>query len=256
MLVFGAGKLIAVPTTDALGQPIANPTPVAIAVLQDVSVDFDFETKTLHGEKQFAVAIARGKAKIGWKAKSGDFNGAALGSLFLGAQPTAARKAAVIEEAKVIPDATTLTLAIAPPDSGVFVMDLGITNALTGVALTRVASNPGAGQYSIAIATGVATYSFAAADKGTPVLASYEYSIATSAGSSLYTISNNLMGYTPTFSAIFFNKYNGKTLAMKLNACVLSKLALPFKNDDFTQNDLDAEAFADASSSVGYICQY
>lgn len=255
MITFGAGKLIAVPTQDASGNAIINPTPVAIAILQDVSVDFNFETKTLHGEKQFAVAVARGKAKIGWKAKSGDFNGAALGSLFLGSQPTASRKAAVIDEAKTIPAAAgPYTITIVPPNSGVFVADLGVINAATGAPLTRVASAPATGQYSLAVATGV--YTFASADAGVPVLISHEYSIATSAGSSLFAISNNLMGYTPMFSAIFYNQYAGKTLAMKLNSNVLGKLALPFKNDDFTTNDMDAEAFADASGSVGYICQY
>lgn len=255
MITFGAGKLIAVPTQDASGAVIANPTPVAIAILQDVSVDFDFETKILHGEKQFPVAVARGKAKIGWKAKSGDFNGAALGSLFLGSNPTASRKAAVIDEAKTVPAAAgPYTVTITPPSSGVFVADLGVINAATGVSMTRVASAPATGQYSLNVATGV--YTFAAADASMAVLISYEYSIASSPTSNLFAISNNLMGYTPTFSAIFYNQYAGKTLAMKLNQCVLGKLALPFKNDDFTTNDMDAEAFADASGSVGYICQY
>jgi len=255
MITFGAGKLIAVPTQDAAGAVIANPTPVAIAILQDVSVDFDFETKILHGEKQFPVAVARGKAKIGWKAKSGDFNGAALGSLFLGSSPTASRKAAVIDEAKTVPAAAgPYTVTITPPSSGVFVADLGVINAATGVPMTRVASAPATGQYSLNVGTGV--YTFAAADASVAVLISYEYSIASSPASNLFTISNNLMGYTPTFSAIFYNQYAGKTLAMKLNQCVLGKLALPFKNDDFTTNDMDAEAFADASGSVGYICQY
>lgn len=255
MIVFGSGKLIAIPTTDALGNTIAVPTPIAIAVLQDVSVDFDFETKTLHGEKQFAIAVARGKAKIGWKAKSGDFSGAALGSLLLGSTPAASRKAVVIDEAKTIPAAAgPYTLTITPPNSGIFVADLGVINAATGAPMARVASAPATGQYSLVVATGV--YTFAAADASVPVLISHEYSIASSTTSSLYAITNNLMGYTPTFSAIFYNQYAGKTLAMKLNSNVLGKLAVPFKSDDFTTNDLDAEAFADASGSVGYICQY
>lgn len=251
MILFGAGKLIAVPTTDAAGNAIAVPTPVTVAVLQDVSVDFDYETKTLHGEKQFAVAVARGKAKIGWKAKTGDFDSAALGSLLLGSQPTTARKAAVIDFAASIP-ATPFAVTITPPDSGTFVADLGVTNALTGVALTRVASAPATGQYSLT--NGV--YTFAAADTLKPVLISYEYTKANDTTSKLFAISNNLMGYTPTFSALFYNEYMGKKLVMKLNANVMGKQGLPFKNDDFTMTDFDAEAFADASGSVGYICQY
>lgn len=253
MILFGAGKLIAVPTTDAAGNAIAVPTPVAVAVLQDVSVDIDYETKTLHGEKQFAVAVARGKAKISWKAKTGNFDAAALGSLLLGAQPAASRKSAVIDSAFTIP-ATPFTTTIAPPDTGTFVADLGVTSALTGVALTRVASAPATGQYSLNAATGI--YTFAAADTLKQVLISYEYSKAVDASSQLFSITNNLMGYTPTFSALFYNEYMGKKLVMKLNANVMGKQGLPFKNDDFTMTDFDAEAFADASGSVGYICQY
>lgn len=255
MIQFGAGKLIAVPTADALGNPIAVPTPVAVAILQDVSVDFDYETKTLHGEKQYAVAIGRGKAKISWKAKSGDFNGGILGSLFLGATPSASRKAAVIDEADIIPSSPgPYTITIVPPASGVFVADLGVFNATTGAPMTRVDSSPATGQYSVVPATGV--YTFAAADADVPVLISHEYSIASSATSELFTMSNQLMGYTPTFSAIFFNQFAGKTTVMKLTQNVLGKLSRPQKNDDFTMTDMDAESFADSSGSVGYICQY
>lgn len=255
MIQFGAGKLIAVPTADALGNPIAIPTPVAVAVLQDVSVDFDFETKTLHGEKQFAVAVARGKAKIGWKAKAGDFNGGLLGSLFMGATASASRKGAVVDEAKIIPAAAgPYTITIAPPASGVFAADMGVYNATTGAPMTRVASAPATGQYSLVVATGV--YTFAAADASVPVLISYEYTIASSVGSELFNISNNLMGYTPTFSALFYTPYAGKTMVLKLNSNVLGKLSLPRKNDDFTLTDMDAESFADASGNVGYVCLY
>jgi hypothetical protein len=252
MILFGAGKLIAVPTTDAAGNAIAVPTPVTIAVLQDVSVDFDFETKTLHGEKQFAVAVARGKAKIGWKAKTGDFSAAALGSLLLGAQPTASRKGAVIDFATAVPASSPYTITIAPPDTGTFVADLGVTDVLTGKPLTRVATAPATGQYSLS----AGVYTFAAADTGKGLLISYEYSKASDTTSQLFAITNNLMGYTPTFSALFFNEYMGKKLVMKLNANVMGKQGLPFKNDDFTMSDFDAEAFADVSGSVGYICQY
>jgi hypothetical protein len=252
MITFGAGKLICLPIQDAAGNPITTPTPVAIAILQDVSVDFDFETKTLHGEKQFPVAVARGKAKIGWKAKSGDFSAAALGALFLGNQPTAVRKSAVIDEPKIVPAVTTFAVTVVPPSTGTFVADMGVTNGATGAIMTRVASAPATGQYSL---TGAA-YTFAAVDANLPVLISYEYLIAASPTSQLFAISNNLMGYTPTFAALFYNMYQGKTLVMKLNANVMGKLALPFKNDDFTMNDLDAEAFADAAGSVGYITQY
>ena len=177
MITFGAGKLIAVPTQDASGAAIANPTPVAVAVLQDVSVDIDYETKTLHGEKQFPVAIGRGKAKISWKAKSGDFKGAVLGSLLLGAGALAQRKGVVIDEAKTIPTPSgPYTVTITPPATGTFVADLGVIDVLTGTPMKRVASAPATGEYSLA----GAVYTFAAADAGKAVLISHEYSVASS----------------------------------------------------------------------------
>jgi hypothetical protein len=252
MITFGAGKLIAVPTLDALGNPVTA-TPVAVAVLQDVSVDLDFETKTLYGERQFPVAVGRGKGKITWKAKSGDFTAGVLGSLLLGSSPTAARRGVVPDSVATIP-AAPYQVTPAAPGSGTVVADLGVTDVATGQPMTRVASAPEAGQYLFNLLTRV--YTFAEEDTGKAVLITFEYSIAASPGSQLFTITNQLMGYTPTFSAVLYNQYAGKTLAMKLNNNVLGKLSLPFKNDDFTTHDLDAEAFADASGNLGYICQY
>lgn len=251
-ILFGAGKLICTPLLDAAGNAVANPTPIVVGILQDVSVDIDFESKMLHGEKQFAVAIGRGKAKIGWKAKSGDIDGRLLGSLLLGVSGAATRRAAVIDFAAAVPT-TPFQITIVPPSSGTFVADLGVIDAITGINLTRVASAPAVGQYTV---SGVGVYLFAAADVAKNMLISYEYTIASSTTSQLYNISNNLMGYTPTFSALFFNQYAGKVQVMKLTTNVLGKLSLPFKNDDFTMTDIDASSFADASGSVGYICQY
>lgn len=254
MILFGAGKLIAVPTFDALGAPIANAAPIVVGILQDVSVDISFEGKQLYGERQFPVAIGRGKGKISWKAKSGDFSGGLLGALVLGATAAKLRKAAVIDAAEVVPATGPYTVTIDPPSTGVFVSDLGVMNGLTGATMKRVGASPAIGEYSVVPATGI--YTFASQDAAIPVLVSYEYSIVDDATSSLYTLSNNLMGYTPAFAALFYNQYQGKTNVMKLNNNVVGKLSLPFKNDDFTMSDIDADASADASNQVGYICQY
>ena len=252
MIKFGAGKLIATPTMDAIGQIIVNPTPVEVAILQDVSVDFDFETKTLYGAAQFPVAVGRGKGKISWKAKTGEFKGGLLGSLFFGQTATTGRKGAVIDEVKAIPSATAYTVTVTPPSGGTFVANLGITDVTTGKAMTRVASTPTAGQYSV---TTAGVYTFSVDDKGKGILVSYEYS-ATDTGAETFQLTNQLMGYAPTFSALFYNQFNGKTQVMKLNQNILGKLSQPHKNDDFTLNDIDAESFVDSTGSLGYICMY
>ena len=132
--------------------------------------------------------------------------------------------------------------------------DIPIRRYVPGQPMKRVSTTPAAGQYTVNPATGL--YTFAVDDKGKGILVSYEYAIANSPGSETFMINNTLMGYTPSFSALFYNQFNGKTLVMKLNQSTLGKLALPFKNDDFTLTDLDAEAFADSAGQIGYISMY
>ena len=55
---------------------------------------------------------------------------------------------------------------------GAWALDCGVTYAATGAALTRVASAPGAGQYSV---SAIGVYTFAAADNGTDVSISYGF---------------------------------------------------------------------------------
>ncbi len=54
-----------------------------------------------------------------------------------------------------------------------FAVDLGVTYASSGAALTKVSSAPAAGQYSVNTVTGV--YTFAAADAGAAVKIGYSY---------------------------------------------------------------------------------
>ena len=252
MINFGVGKLIAVPTTLANGSPILLPTPVLLGTMQDVSVDLSAETKTLYGSGKYPIAVGQGKAKTEIKAKYAEINGAILGSLFLGKTATAGIKDAVIDFEASVPAVTTYTVTVAPPSSGTFVMDLGVRYKLTGEPLTRVASAPTVGQYSV---SNVGLYTFAAADASAAMLFSYEFS-ATSATAQTFALTNDQMGYTPSFSLMLRNDFDGKKMVLKLNRCISSKLNIPLKNDDFAMYDFEAEAFADASGQLGYICMY
>ena len=248
MINFGAGKLIAIPTNDSTGAAVANPTPVVLAVLQDVSVDLSVELKTLYGNKRYPVAIGQGKGKTEIKAKYADINGGVLGSLFYGKASSAGIKAAVLDFSAVIPG-TPFQITIVPPSSGSFVADLGVL--INGVQAVRVASAPTAGQYTV---SGAGVYLFNTADAAKTALISYEYSA--SAGGQVYNLTNDIMGVTPSFTTLLQSSYDGKTLVMKLNRCVSGKLNVPLKNDDFAMYDFEAEAFEDSTGSLGYICLF
>lgn len=243
MISFGSGILFAVPTADATGAAIANATPVQFGTLQDASVDISFEEKLLYGSKKFAIAFGQGKGKIAIKAKTATINGSIIGDLVLGSGSTAGVKGIVADYAA----AAAATLAIVPPGSGTVTNDLGVLDASTGKPMQKVASAPATGQYSYA--TG--TYTFASADVGKAVLISYEYT-ATSTTAKYGTITNQLMGYAPSVKLYLTNQYGGNGLNLVLNACTASKLAMPFKNDDFSVPEIDFSAFADAAGNIGY----
>ena len=249
MIIFGAGKLIAVPTNLADGSAIANPTPVVLGTMQDISLDLSVEMKSLYGSKRYPIAIGQGKGKTEIKAKYAEINGGILGSLFFGKASTVGIKAAVFDSAGTIPG-TPYQLTITPPSSGTFVADMGVTFSSTGVQLTRVASAPAANQYAVNTSTGV--YTFAAADTAKAGLISYEYSAA--AGGEVWTLTNDTMGATPAFSLLLQTSYDSKTLVCKLNKAVSGKLNLPLKNEDFAIYDFEAEAFADSAGNLGYLC--
>ena len=251
MINFGAGKLIAVPTNLADGTAIANPTPVILGTMQDIALDLSTEIKTLYGSKRYPIAVGQGKGKTEIKAKYAEIDGAILGSLFFGKAATTGIKSAVFDAASTIPT-TPFQVTIAPPNSGTFVADLGVIFSATGVQLTRVASAPAVSQYSLNAATGV--YTFNTADSAKAVAISYEYTAA--AGGQVWAMTNDIMGYTPSFSMLLQNTFNGKSLVVKLNRCVSGKLSLPLKSDDFAIYDFEASAFADSANSLGYICLY
>ena len=249
-LAFGTGILYGVMLQDATGTAQANATPIQFGVLQDVSCDISFEEKLLYGASQFPVAVGRGKAKAAFKAKAAQLSGQVLGDIIFGTGTTAGIKDIVPNFAASVPASTPWQVTIAPPSTGTYVSDLGVTYAATGLPLKKVSSAPTLGQYSVNASTGV--YTFATTDASAQVLISYEYS-ATSTTAKVAAISNQLMGYAPTFRSALDLSFGGKNLTLMFNNCVSSTFALPFKNDDFSILEFDFSAFADAAGNIGYI---
>lgn len=168
-----------------------------------------------------------------------------------------------------VPSATTLTYAVpsatATPATvqgaftgsnkirvanggALFTMDLGVINAMTGVALTQVSSGPTTGQYAVS-ATG--DYTFAVADVGIDVLISYIFTDPTQGGT--INISNELMGVAPTWQMVLTETFDDKTFVLVLYSCTSSKFSLPFKQDDFEVTELDFQAQSNDAGLIGYI---
>jgi hypothetical protein len=240
---FGSGVMWGTPLQDNNGATIANPTPVLLGVLQDVSIDFGFDLKELYGTNQFPVAIGRGKGKITGKAKWAQLNGAAINSLVFGQTLANGLLSAVFDQTGATIPGTPFT--ITPASGGnTWVADLGVRDS-SGNPMTRKASAPAAGEYSVA----AGVYTFAAADTGKTVYISYQYT-ATSTVARNSTVANTPMGTAPSWRCDFFTSLNAQPIMLSLLNCYSSKLAISTKMDDFLVPEIDFSASADAAGNI------
>lgn len=115
-----------------------------------------------------------------------------------------------------------------------------------GQPLTKVASGPVAGQYSVNTATGV--YTFASADTGAGVIISYMFTV--SASGTQLNITNQMMGFAPAIQILLEAVYNNNQFNVLLYNAIASKLNFATKQEDFIIPELDFEAFANAAGQV------
>jgi hypothetical protein len=234
MYDFGVGQLILVP-------PGANPTPLQLGTLQEVTEDTKFTDKDLYGSYQLPVDVARAQAKLTLKAKFASINGQLFNLFLTGATQAAGYSAASINEASVIP-ATPFTVTVL--NSATWTFDNGVRDLTSGKQMTRVAAAPTTGQYSVA----AGAYLFAAADTGHAVWISYVYTVAGSGFTTSFT--NQLMGSSTAFVARLFTPYGVNLMGATYYAVKLPGLSIPFKNEDFTILDLEMNCYADATGRV------
>jgi hypothetical protein len=233
---FGVGQMYGTRTD------VANATPIAFGILQDTTFDFSFTTKPLMGQNQFAVFVARAEAKWTAKAKSGVLSGRLLNDIFFG-QSLAGGQTVLQPAEPHTASGTNVTVT----NSATFVADEGMVYAGSLLPLIEVASSPTAGQYSVA----AGVYSLSAADSGTSVLVSYTYSIAGS-GQKI-ALTNQLLGTTPYFSAVFRNRdaRSGLFTTWVFNRLTSSKLSIASKSSDYSIPEFDMEIMDDGTGNIG-----
>lgn len=233
---FGSGVLYGRSTSNTPA------TPVRFGGLQEVSIDFSFTAKELYGQYQFPIAIGRGTAKVTGKAKFAQFNAQAFNDLFFGLSNPATGAVAVSAG-----EAQTVASNIVTVTHNGVITDLGVVKASDTSIYTRVTSGPVGQQYSCNETTGV--YTFNSTQNATAVLMSYSYT-DTGNGKTI-SMTNQLLGASPQFIAVFASTFNNKRLSVVLNACMSNKLTLASKLEDFLIPDFDFMSFADSSNVLG-----
>lgn len=233
-IAFASGDVFMTPFGSAAA---ANPTPLKVGILQDISIDISATNKSLFGKLQFPVAVRRGQSKIQCKAKFANFNAKMINDVFFGST-LAAGKLVVVDEAGT-PTSNIITVT----HSATWQDDLGVIDVATGQAMTKHAT-PAVGQYSVA----AGVYTFNASDT-TAKLVSYTW---TATSTTSFALANLPLGASPLFSTVF-NELDSPTsnqVAIQLLSCVSSKLTLASKIEDFLIPEFDFDAFADSSGNV------
>lgn len=244
-LMFGIGALWG-QRTDVNGAPIGI-GPHQFAILQDTSVDFDFEQKDLYSQLGFPLDAARGKGKVSAKSKMARIYAALYADLFFGTAFTTGEVNVSQNE--------LVTLAgggYTVSNAANFVADLGVfINAGGQTFLQLTTGAPTALQYTV---TTAGVYGFNATLNGSQVAVSYVY---TDSSGFEFTIHNNLMGFTPTFQATMY--HNNPTLrstgqmTLRLNTCISSRLTFPTRVGEYALPDFDFMAIGDGANNVGVI---
>lgn len=218
--------------------------------LQDISIDISYAKKKLYGQSQFALVLARGQGSIVGKAKQANINAAQFNDLFFGQTTAVGQQVPILSELGTIP---TTPFQVTVANSATWLSDGGVVDTTTGLTMTRVASAPTTGQYTVA----AGVYTFAAADVGHGVAIDYVYTLAGSGVTT--TLINQQAGTTPSFKGVFVMKSAAspgnavKQLVLTLNYCVSDKLAFATKLEDFLIPELDFEAVSDLAGNIGSI---
>ena len=134
-------------------------------------------------------------------------------------------------------------------NSATWSVDLGVYDATAKKYLSRVASSPATGQYSVA----AGVYTFAAADTGHSVRISYTY-LSASTGTKL-AFTNQPLGSNVVFGLELVNSFTGadgvkRSMLLHFPAVQCPKLSMPLKMDDFSLTQLEMFAQDDGAGNV------
>lgn len=238
MINFGVGQLV-------LNPGGSNPTPVQLAILQDVELDINFTEKELYGAYQLPMDVARGESKITLKAKEAQISSLLIGSILTGSTSASGYTSSAINEAGTVPGSVAYTITVA--NSATFVADCGVVDLTAGIVL-QAAGAAAPGKYTVA----AGVYTFDASAASHKVWISYTYTVAASGNTITYN--NQLMGQGTVYSATLYNIFRTKVVGWKFLAVTVPKLNIPMKNNDYTITGVDLSVYASPSS--GEVLEY
>ncbi len=244
---FDSGTLWARPLIDGRRAPQADLTPIRLGNLKGIELNVEMELNPARTPHQFKVNMAAGEKEIRGTASLGAFSSRAINQLYFGEQAGVGARLIKNDDRADIPG-TPFQITPTVPSSGTWESDLGACFTTDGTALTRVASSPAAGEYSVA----AGVYTFNSADTTKEVSISYIYDIS---GGEKISVVNQFKDLAASFEIILQGRYNDRQVTWILNKCVADAFSLPSTTEAFLVTDFEFEAIADLNGNVGTISQ-
>ena len=228
----GPGVLYGVPAA-------GSGSPCNFGKIKSLDLEVSRTVKPITGGQVWPFDFAGGAIKGTAKAKMAALSPLTLAALFFGVTPGTGQTLVQYLEAGAVPAVTPFIVTVS--QAATFVQALEVLYAATGLPLTLVTGAPTvAGEYSIA----AGVFTFFSADEGKAVLISYTYTAATGFN---IAVANTLQGDVPIFSAVFYNKKNGKAASCTLPMLVSEKLGFSFKEDAALEPEIDFMVGANAA---------
>jgi hypothetical protein len=239
---FGTGVLTLIPNS---GNLAVNPSPQTVGILQEANVDFSADLKELFGQKQIAIMTARGKMKVTGKAKLALLDPNMLNQIYFGQVAAVGVQRFAYQETYTLGSPIVATYTVT---NGInFTTDYGVIGGSTGKQFVKIlVGTPAVGQYKVSAA---GLYTFAAGETELSVLISYMWNDATK-GTTI-TLSNQLMGFAPYCQMLLYNNFRNVYFAVELYSCVLGKIMLPTKQEDFWIMDIEWTCNVNSADQLG-----
>lgn len=239
---FGSGQMWGTRTD------VANSTPRVFGVLQEMGLSFKGDIKPLHGQFEYAIALARGKTSIEIKPKFAQIQGELFNDLFFGATLTTAGSILVT----VPPESHIAAATVTVGQGTAFLSDLGVYYNSNGVQLiyTPSATPATVGTYST---TASGQYHFNATDVSASASVQLGYTYFSTGVGNEIALANPRMGTTPTFQVTTNFIFDNRQATFTFFNCVSGELSMPTKLDDWMMNDFTIQASANAAGNIGQL---
>lgn len=237
---FSMGAVFAIPQG-------ANPTPIPFAFFKGADVEVNQTKVDFRGQFKAPIDFGDGPLDIKLKIDALDIRGTILSAITSGATT-------VVGSKLVTPGSETTTIPTTPfqytvAQTATFVEDGGVYDVTAGKWLTRVASAPTTGQYSV---SGVGLYTFAAADVAHIVAFTYVYSSASVGFTTSY--SNVIQGPSTFFLARVYNIFTvagvNRPLGWEFPQTHFGKLAMALKVGAWMEPTIEAACSADVGQTL------